>query len=168
MAVAARSRTFTGQIRDMHFGEGAYAETEAKIRGLLQEAGAEDLPPLTGASQGEGAQAAADGADAHSPETYMGYRRAEHFASAGAVVRDQPMNYQIPNTLQINQWALGGLIDGHPPGADHGVDTAPDGTGVVREQRLYQLIRQSGSVTEHTFSIEFLDPKVDAYSFTFG
>ena len=42
------------------------------------------------------------------------------------------------------------------------------GNGVVREQRLYQLIRQSGPVGEHTFSIEFLDPGVQAYSFTFG
>jgi hypothetical protein len=42
------------------------------------------------------------------------------------------------------------------------------GEGVVREQRLYQLIRQSGDVHEHEFSIEFLDPGVHAYSFTFG
>jgi cytochrome c biogenesis protein CcdA/thiol-disulfide isomerase/thioredoxin len=59
-------------------------------------------------------------------------------------------------------------IDGVAPGSSHGADIDANGDGVVREQRLYQLIRQSGSVTEHTFSIEFLDPGVQAYAFTFG
>lgn len=59
-------------------------------------------------------------------------------------------------------------IDGVAPVANHGVDIDSEGNGVVREQRLYQLIRQSGPVAEHTFSIEFLDPGVQAYSFTFG
>lgn len=60
------------------------------------------------------------------------------------------------------------LLDGHAPGAAHGVDAAADGTGVVTEQRLYQLLRQKGDVADHTFSIEFLDPGVSAYAFTFG
>jgi len=38
----------------------------------------------------------------------------------------------------------------------------------VTEQRLYQLVRQKGKVKDHTFSIEFLDPGVEAYAFTFG
>jgi cytochrome c biogenesis protein CcdA/thiol-disulfide isomerase/thioredoxin len=59
-------------------------------------------------------------------------------------------------------------IDGAAPGLDHGVDIDAEGNGVVREQRLYQLIRQPGPVGEHTFSIEFLDPGAEAYSFTFG
>jgi cytochrome c biogenesis protein CcdA/thiol-disulfide isomerase/thioredoxin len=59
-------------------------------------------------------------------------------------------------------------IDGAAPGSSHGADSDVDGNGVVREQRLYQLIRQPGSVAEHTFSIEFLDPGVQAYAFTFG
>ena len=59
-------------------------------------------------------------------------------------------------------------IDGQPPGPAHGVDVAEDGTGTVTEQRLYQLIRQPGEVAEHSFSIEFLDPAVSAYAFTFG
>jgi hypothetical protein len=45
---------------------------------------------------------------------------------------------------------------------------APDGSGSVTEQRLYQLVRQNGGVTDRTFSIEFLDPGVSAYAFTFG
>jgi cytochrome c biogenesis protein CcdA/thiol-disulfide isomerase/thioredoxin len=59
-------------------------------------------------------------------------------------------------------------LDGRAPGAEHGVDTDADGIGQVTSQRLYQLIRQSGVVGDHTFSIEFLDSGVQAYSFTFG
>jgi methionine-S-sulfoxide reductase len=59
-------------------------------------------------------------------------------------------------------------LDGKAPAADHGVDTDAQGAGTVREQRLYQLIREKGAVAEHEFAIEFLDPGVEAYSFTFG
>lgn len=59
-------------------------------------------------------------------------------------------------------------LDGQAPGEAHGVDVAPDGSGTVTEQRLYQLVRQSGAVRDRTFSIEFLDPGVTAYAFTFG
>jgi thiol-disulfide isomerase/thioredoxin len=60
------------------------------------------------------------------------------------------------------------LLDGQPPDAAHGTDLDGQGHGTVVEQRLYQLIRQHGPVTEHTFEITFLDPKVEAYAFTFG
>jgi cytochrome c biogenesis protein CcdA/thiol-disulfide isomerase/thioredoxin len=59
-------------------------------------------------------------------------------------------------------------IDGAAPGEHHGTDINADGSGTVTEQRLYQLVRQSGPVTDHTFSIEFIDPGVQAYAFTFG
>ena len=59
-------------------------------------------------------------------------------------------------------------IDGHAPGSAAGGDVSADGDGVVDENRLYQLIRQSGDVQERTFEIEFLDPGVRAYAFTFG
>ena len=60
-------------------------------------------------------------------------------------------------------------LDGQAPGAMHGVDADESGNGTVTAQRLYQLIRQKdGQVTDHTFSIEFLDPGVEIYSFTFG
>jgi thiol-disulfide isomerase/thioredoxin len=59
-------------------------------------------------------------------------------------------------------------IDGSPPGAQHGMDTDAKGNGMVTEQRLYQLVRQKGAVTDHTFAIKFLDPGVQAFSFTFG
>ena len=60
------------------------------------------------------------------------------------------------------------LLDGKPPGADHGMDIDANGAGKVSEHRLYQLIRQQGVVQEHEFTIEFLDPRIEAFSFTFG
>jgi hypothetical protein len=60
------------------------------------------------------------------------------------------------------------LLDCAPPGSNHGDDTDADGNGTVHEQRLYQLIRQSEDVGEHTFTIEFLDEGVQAFAFTFG
>jgi thiol-disulfide isomerase/thioredoxin len=60
------------------------------------------------------------------------------------------------------------LIDGQPPGEAHGTDTDGHGTGILTEQRLYQLIRQPGPITDRTFEITFLDPGAQAYSFTFG
>src|SRR5215472_6827103 len=59
-------------------------------------------------------------------------------------------------------------LDGHAPGEDHGSDVQPDGSGTVTGQRLYQLIRQAHPQGEHTFTIEFPDSGVQAYSFTFG
>ena len=60
-------------------------------------------------------------------------------------------------------------IDGKPPGTNHGLDTDENGMGQVRGQRLYQLIRAHDSEsTDHLFEIEFLDPGVQAYAFTFG
>ena len=59
-------------------------------------------------------------------------------------------------------------IDGKAPGASHGSDVDPGGQGAVTEQRLYQLVRQSGPIMDHTFEIQFLDPGVEAYAFTFG
>jgi hypothetical protein len=59
-------------------------------------------------------------------------------------------------------------IDGAAPGSNHGADVNADGSGTVTGQRLYQLIRQTGTIAERTFEIEFLDPGVEAYAFTFG
>jgi thiol-disulfide isomerase/thioredoxin len=59
-------------------------------------------------------------------------------------------------------------IDGEPPGAAHGGDVDEQGNGTVREQRLYQLIRQPQPIEDRLFEIEFLDPGVEAYAFTFG
>ena len=60
------------------------------------------------------------------------------------------------------------LLDRQPPGAAHGADVDGQGKGTVTEQRLYQLIRQPERITDRTFEITFLDPGVEAFSFTFG
>ena len=60
------------------------------------------------------------------------------------------------------------LHDGQPPAGAHGADVDDQGNGTVAEQRLHQLIRQPGPITDRTFEITFLDPGVQAYAFTFG
>ena len=60
------------------------------------------------------------------------------------------------------------LIDGQPPGAAHGGDVDDQGNGIATQQRLYQLIRQPQPIADRLFEIEFLDPGVEAFSFTFG
>ncbi len=60
------------------------------------------------------------------------------------------------------------LIDGQPPGAAHGTDVDDQGNGTVSEQRLYQLIRQPKPIADRQFEIEFLEPSVEAFAFTFG
>jgi hypothetical protein len=59
-------------------------------------------------------------------------------------------------------------LNGVVPGDDCGFDTTADGMGEVHEPRMFQLIRQKKAVTDATFEIEFLDPGVKAFSFTFG
>jgi len=60
------------------------------------------------------------------------------------------------------------LVDGQPTGAGHGIDVDEEGNGTLSEQRLYQLIRQPKPDADRLFEIEFLDPGVEAFSFTFG
>jgi hypothetical protein len=60
------------------------------------------------------------------------------------------------------------LIDGKAPAASHGLDIDSNGNGVVTEQRMYQLIRQQGPITDHEFQIEFFDTGVEVFDFTFG
>ena len=60
------------------------------------------------------------------------------------------------------------VLDGEPPGDDHGLDVDESGDGEVSEPRMYQLVRQRGPVRQRTFEIRFLDPGVRAYVFTFG
>ncbi len=59
-------------------------------------------------------------------------------------------------------------LDGVAPEASRGTDVDVQGNGIVREQRLYQLIRLRGDGAAHTFRIEFLDPGAEAFAFTFG
>ena len=59
-------------------------------------------------------------------------------------------------------------LDGQPPGIAHGIDVDAQGNGVVQQQRLYQLIRQPRPIVDRQFEVEFLDPGVEAFVFTFG
>jgi len=60
------------------------------------------------------------------------------------------------------------FLDGQLATDAHGTDVDPDGSGVVNEQRTYQLIRQAGAIGDHIFEVEFSDAGVEAYCFTFG
>ena len=200
-----------GRVRYHHFGEGDYGETERAVQELLKENGA-TVTSDTSSVSGVGIEAAPDWADLRSPETYVGYRQAENFASPERVHKDSTEAFNPPPSLLLNHWALSGswnvnsesavlevapgrvvfrfhsrdlhfvlapakdgtpirfrvMLDGAPPGENAGVDAAPDGTGVVREPRLYQLIRQKGLIKDQVFEIELLDPGVQAFDFTFG
>ena len=198
-----------GRIRYFHHGEGQYAMSERVIRQLLAEAGHAPSGAMSNATA-TGAEAAAAFSEIRSPETYIGYARADRFASTGGLLHDRPKTY-AGAPLQLNQWSLEGswvdnrqsarsltdgakisfrfhardlhlvlgsaagspvrfrvALDGQAPGKDSGVDAKADGSGVVTGQRLYQLIRQKGEVRDRTFTITFLDPGVEAFSFTFG
>ncbi len=98
-----------GKIRAHHFAEGSYAESENVIRQLLIEAGQTNLPPAGAiAAPVAGVEAAADPAAARSPETYLGYRRAENFHSPGGFAKDVAHPYSAPSYLDTNEWALSG------------------------------------------------------------
>jgi len=201
-----------GRIRHHKFGEGDYEQSEQIIQQLLAEAGARGIGHELVSVEGNGAEAPADWGDLRTPEIYVGYERAENFASPGGAVFDERHVYAAPERLRLNQWALSGdwtvgkqaaalneangritfrfhardlhlilgparrgtsvrfrvTLDGRPPGDAHGVDVDAQGNGVVAEQRMYQLIRQPTPITDRQFEIEFLDPGVAAFAFTFG
>ena len=98
-----------GQVRAHHFGEGEYDKSEQIIRQLLREAGHDTLPTMV-ATQAPttGVEADADVAQLKSPETYVGYARAQNFASVGGFARDQVKRYESEPSLTLNQWALQG------------------------------------------------------------
>ncbi len=92
-----------GRIRFRHFGEGAYAESERAIQTLLAEAGVEDVPRDLVSVDPRGTEVAADGIDLRSPESYVGWGKADGFASPGGLVRDARHAYAIPAGLSLNQ-----------------------------------------------------------------
>ncbi len=98
----------TGKVRYHHFGEGGYAESESWIRSLLEEANHKPSPGSPTQIAASGAQAAADSADIQSPETYIGYHRAENFASPGGFNQNEAQVYEAPVNLKLNTWALAG------------------------------------------------------------
>lgn len=91
-----------GRIRHHHFGEGEYVESEKVIQKLLAEAGKAVASTALVSVNGAGAQAA-PGKEVESPETYLGYRRAENFASNEDIGQDQTRTYSAKPDLQLNQ-----------------------------------------------------------------
>ena len=194
-----------GVIRDEHFGERRYEQSELLIQELLGLN--RELVPV----EGLGVEAEADWGNLRSPETYLGYGRSHGFASPDRAARDDRRIYEIPGRLPPNHWGLAGewtirrenvvaeeargsiafrfrardahlvlasgtrepipfnvLLDGEPPGPSHGVDVDEQGRGLLRDGRMYQLVRQHGAVLERTVEIAFLEPGAEAYAFTFG
>jgi len=200
-----------GRIRYHHFGEGEYEKSERVIQELLSENGEAGLKGSALRITAAGAEAPPSD-DVRSPETYVGYARAENFASPERMARGSRKTYSPPAKPALNQWGFGGSwnaagengtlesapgkivfrfhgrdlhmvlgparngmpvrfkvkLNGAAPGDDHGSDSGADGAGEVRQPRMYQLIRQKGSIHDVTFEIEFLDSGVEAFSFTFG
>jgi thiol-disulfide isomerase/thioredoxin len=181
-----------GVIRDQHFGEGRYEESERVIQALL---GVEREPVSI---EGVGVEAPADWDHLGTPETYLGQGRGGQLASS-------------TDRLRLNQWALSGewtigaesivleqaggsitfrlhardahlvlapgsqepipfrlVLDGDAPGPSAGVDVDEAGSGVLREGRMYQLVREHDAVRDRTLEITFLEPGAEAYAFTFG
>ncbi len=97
-----------GRVRFEHFGEGNYDQSERWIQQLLKEANAKPMPATAVSVRGEGVEAAADSNDVRSPETYIGYARAEHFASPGGIKENREKLYTAPSQPRLNQWGLAG------------------------------------------------------------
>jgi hypothetical protein len=97
-----------GRIRHHQFGEGGYEDQERAIQRLLGAAGFSGFDRGLVSLDVGGIEAAADWSNLRSPETYVGYARAENFASPGDAVRDKGRLYSAPATLRLNQWALVG------------------------------------------------------------
>lgn len=193
-----------GVIRDSHFGEGRYEQSERTVQRLLGV----DRELVAPSVAGVGAEAEADWTHLRTPETYLGSARGERLASP-ATGADR--TFRRPDRLPVNSWALAGdwtlepekvlldraggsiayrfsardahlvlsagaggpipfrlLLDGAGPGPSHGEDVDADGTGLLSDGRLYQLIRQDGPIRDRTVEITFGGPGAEAYVFTFG
>ena len=194
-----------GIIRDDHFGEGRYEQSERVIQRLL------GIERELVSVEALGVEAEADWDHLETPETYLGYARNDRFASPNGAALDERRTYELPERLPFNHWALAGewtigresvvldraggsiayrfhardahlvlsrgslepipfrvLLDGDAPGPSGGVDVAEDGNGVLRDGRLYQLVREHEAVRERTLEVTFLEPGAEAYAFTFG
>ena len=181
-----------GVIRDHHFGEGRYEESERSLQELLGVR--RELVSVDGV----GVEAEADWEHLFTPETYLGQDRSESYVSS-------------LDRLRLNTWTLAGewaigrenvtleraggsiayrfsardahlvlspathdpipfrvTLEGEAPGASHGEDVDADGNGVLGDGRLYQLVRQHDGVHERTLEITFDEPGAEAYCFTFG
>jgi thiol-disulfide isomerase/thioredoxin len=181
-----------GIIRDHHFGEGRYEHSERAIQKLL------GIDRELVSVEGVGVEAEADWHHLRSPETYLGLASRERYVPPGEGLRRNDWTLagawtEGPERVTLDE--AGGsiayrfhardahlvlspgehesipfrvLLDGEVPGASHGLDDDADGNGVLREGRMYQLIRQPGPIQDRTLEITFLERGAEAYVFTFG
>jgi thiol-disulfide isomerase/thioredoxin len=187
-----------GRIRHHQFGEGGYEECERVVQQLLRDAGREGVGDDLVSVADDGFEAQADWTTLHTPETYLGYEQAQNFAdgeadrlelnqwalsgdwtvepgasvlnAADGRIRFRFHARDVHLVLRARETAVPFrvLVDGEPPGDAHGLDVDEQGRGTLVEPRLYQLIRQPGSIDDRTFEIAFDAPGVEAYAFTFG
>jgi thiol-disulfide isomerase/thioredoxin len=172
-----------GIIRDEHFGEGRYEQSERVIQQLL------GVERERVAVEGLDVEAAADWDHLYTLETYLGYGRSgrsNHWMLDGEWTIE-PENVVLDRAggsiscrfhardahLVLSPGTRGPipfhvLLDGEPPGASHGVDVDEDGAGRLVDDRMYQLVRQHDAVRPRTLEITFLEPGAEAYAFTFG
>jgi thiol-disulfide isomerase/thioredoxin len=172
-----------GIIRDAHFGEGRYEESERRIQRLL---GVErELLSI----EGVGDEAEADWDHLGTPETYLGDLRGElsddwSLSGDWMVGREAVVLERAGGSVSFRFHARDAhlvmspgssepipfrvTLDGEPPGPSHGVHVDEDGGGVLKDGRMYQLIRQAGEIRDRTLEVTFDEPGAEAYCFTFG
>ncbi|HLA59178.1 MAG TPA: thioredoxin family protein, partial [Puia sp.] len=97
-----------GKIRYQKFGEGDYDEAEHQIQQLLKETAAKNVSDKPAEVKPDGFEAAADWKNLRSPENFIGYDRAQGFASPEGVIADKQVVYSAPAQLNLNQWGLSG------------------------------------------------------------
>lgn len=183
-----------GRLRDTHFGEGAYDETEAHIVSLLEEAGYSPDEEMTEVG------ALPDFRQIGSPETYVGYGRMTSLGSPESVLPDETGSYTVADDPERNFFYFGGkwrvekeravaagegskivyryrasaanLVMGPPESGSGRVKVTVDGVETqvitVDAETLYVLHSTPGEYGEHVLELEFLDPGTSAYAFTFG
>ena len=182
-----------GIIRDEHFGEGRYEQSERRIQRLLDVE--RELVSVEGVGVGGGGRL---GPPPHArdlsrprawrrscprdprgarPQPMDPRRRVDHRAreprarrAGGSIAyrfhaRDAHLVLS-PGAREPIPFRV--ILDGEPPGPSHGVDVDEEGNGLLREGRMYQLVREHDTVRERTLEITFLEPGAEAYSFTFG
>ena len=99
----------SGRVRDHHFGEGSYDESESRIRQLLGAAGRGGETDREAVSiEARGPEVGADWDSLKSPETYIGHQKAENFVSPGSAAPNTRRVYAIPPRVRLNHWALAG------------------------------------------------------------
>lgn len=187
-----------GSIRDTHFGEGGYDETEAMIQKLLKE---------TGATVNEKIQNATYSVDSMSPETYLGYSRLGKFASPEDPVHDKAAYYSVPTEVPLNTFAFGGnwnigeqtalpsrgsIMEYHFMAKNvylvintksksqikvsldgKAVDTTAQGKDVKQGMVIVDSNRLYNLIKlkkaeDHVLKLEFLDDNASIFAFTFG